>query len=125
MYPWIFAFALATSAIAHPLGNTGHLPQQTPILTSQFPLDVSQLYRKIEALYYQGRYAEAVALGEELLKKVITTFGYQSRETAITLNAIAHLQANLGNYTQAEELYQQSLAILDRIVGKITPIPPP
>lgn len=121
MYPWIFAFALATSAIAHPLGNTGHLPQQTPILTSQFPLDVSQLYRKIEALYYQGRYAEAVALGEELLKKVITTFGYQSRETAITLNAIAHLQANLGNYTQAEELYQQSLAILDRIVGENHP----
>lgn len=121
MYPWIVALALATSAITHPLGDTGHLPQQAPILTSQFPLDVSQLYRKIEALYYQGRYAEAVALGEEWLKKVIAKFGYQSRETAITLNAIGHLQANVGNYAKAEELYQQSLAILDRIVGENHP----
>ena len=66
--------------------------------------------------YEQARYAEAEKHYLAALKEA-ETFGPEDPNVAQTLNNLAKLYRTQGKYTEAEPLYQRSLAIWEKALG--------
>ena len=66
--------------------------------------------------YEQGHYAEAEQYFKAALKEA-ETFGVYDIRLATSLNNLAMLYRTLGQYAQAESLYQRSLAIWEKTRG--------
>ncbi len=64
----------------------------------------------------EGRYAEAERHWTAALKEA-ETFGEQDTRLATSLNNLALLYGNQGEYGEAEPLYQLALAILEKALG--------
>lgn len=95
------AFMLTGNGAGHALAQTN---------------DTDALDQPFRALCGQGKYAEAAA-GERLLKLIEQTFGPNHPATAATLNNIAIVYENQGQYEEALKAYTRALAIKEKALG--------
>ncbi len=65
----------------------------------------------------QGKYAEAAQIGKRMLKLL----GKEHLGTATSLNDLAGLYESMGNYQEAEPLYERSLEIYEKVLGPVHP----
>jgi tetratricopeptide (TPR) repeat protein len=70
-----------------------------------------------EALWHQGKYAEATALCEQVLEIFKITRGIEHPDVGVTANNLAMLYKAQGKYEQAELLYQRAIEIMTRSLG--------
>lgn len=77
--------------------------------------------QRMVGLVRQGKYAESVKLGEEVLETRKAILGENHSEYAASLNntAFAHQQA--GNFARAESLHKEALRLRKRILGEWHP----
>jgi tetratricopeptide (TPR) repeat protein len=61
----------------------------------------SVLNEKVEQLYKQGRYTEALPLAQQILKIIEKILGPEHSDTATGLNNLAELYKALGDYLKA------------------------
>lgn len=73
--------------------------------------------KNVLTLVQQGRYAEAIPLVEESLKKGEKDLGPEHAFTATAKEYLATLYAKLGKFAEAEPLQKQALAIRQKILG--------
>ena len=73
--------------------------------------------KQVNALYAQGRYAEAEPFARRALELAEQEFGASHPTTATKLNWLALLYQNQGRYAEAEPLYKRSLAIKEKALG--------
>jgi len=78
---------------------------------------LEELNYKIEELYKQGKYREAIPLAKEFLKIAEQTYGPDHPNVAGSLNNLAVLYEKQGRYGQAEPLNKRTLAILEKAHG--------
>ena len=79
--------------------------------------EVAALQAKIEQLYRQGKYADAVPLTQRLLVIYENLRGAEDPNFVAALNNLAFLYYYQGRYTDAEPLFKRSLAIHEKAVG--------
>ena len=75
------------------------------------------LIKKADALESAGRYKEASAIWERLVRFAEASLGPNHPNTATSLNNLALLYDNQGLYSQAEPLYKRALAIREKALG--------
>ena len=79
--------------------------------------EAKALNAKLVQLYREGRYTEAIPVGEKALAICEQALGPESPYTATSLNNLAELYKAMGEYQQALPLYQRALAICERALG--------
>jgi len=62
------------------------------------------LNEKVEQLYKQGRYTEALPLAQQILEIREKALGSDHPDTAISLNNLAGFYSSLDDYRKAEQL---------------------
>ncbi len=77
----------------------------------------SVLNEKVEQLYKQGRYTEALPLAQQILEIQKKVLGPEHPNTAQSLNNLAELYRTLGDYSKAEPFYKRALAIYEKVLG--------
>jgi CHAT domain-containing protein/tetratricopeptide (TPR) repeat protein len=70
-----------------------------------------ELDARVEQLYEQGKYNEALPVAEEALRVAEATFGAEHLNTATALSRLGWTYSALGKYDEAEPLYKRILAI--------------
>jgi CHAT domain-containing protein/Tfp pilus assembly protein PilF len=80
-----------------------------------------QRLKNVITLDKQGRYAEAIRLVEEDLKKAEKVLGPHHIFTATTKYDLATLYMKVGNYAQAETLQKQALDVRQKLLGPYHP----
>ena len=83
--------------------------------------EAEKLNQKVEQLYRQGKYSEAIPLAESALAIREKVLGKEHPDVATSLNNLAELYRLQGNYSKAEPLYLRSLAIREKVLGKEHP----
>ena len=80
-----------------------------------------ELWKKLNAeaeeLYQQEMYYEAIDQGLEALKVAEETLGPDDIKVATTLKILAQSHQNLGEYSEAEPLYNRALEIMETALG--------
>ncbi len=90
-------------------------PQQIASETvSESPKTLNQQVKKF---IQQGRYSDVIPEAERALAIREKALGPKHPDVAQSLNNLAVLYANLGDYARAEPLYQRALAIGGKTVG--------
>lgn len=79
------------------------------------------LNQKTNDLYLQGKYDQAVVVGNEALIFAERDRGPDHPDTAESLNNLAELYRVQGQYVRAEELFKRSLAINQKALGPVHP----
>jgi tetratricopeptide (TPR) repeat protein len=79
--------------------------------------DVEKLAKKVEALYQQGRYAEAIPIATQLLHVTEKSLGPDHPDTATRLSDLAELDLEIGNYVEAGPLFERALTIREKALG--------
>src|SRR5690349_11491119 len=72
---------------------------------------------RVEQLYQQGKYDEALDLARRALDLAEKEFGLDHSNTAESLNNVAVLYKSKGDYASAEPLYRRALAIREKKLG--------
>ncbi|MBW1817833.1 MAG: tetratricopeptide repeat protein, partial [Deltaproteobacteria bacterium] len=75
------------------------------------------LNREIVRMFQEGRYTEALAIGERLLPVQERALGPKHGSLAATLNNLAGLYQTMGEYAKSEPLYRRALAIKRKTLG--------
>jgi tetratricopeptide (TPR) repeat protein len=78
-------------------------------------------YRRVLALYRQGKYGEAVPLAERSAEQWKLLMGEKHPDYATDLNNLAGLYKAMGDYAKAESLYRQARDILKAALGENHP----
>lgn len=94
--------------------RTAHLPTADPGIASA-KLEMCRL------LTDRGQYAEAEALGREVLDRFREQFGEVHQKVADTLVALAHIRHDQTDFPQAESLLRQALEIVRKLTGPERP----
>src|SRR5260370_9129967 len=81
----------------------------------------AELNRRIDELYQQGKFKEAIPLAEKLVALTKQARGEDDAETAATINLLARLYERTGDYAKAEPLYKQALEIRQKVLGREHP----
>jgi tetratricopeptide (TPR) repeat protein len=79
--------------------------------------DPDLLDQQVLKLYQEGKYQEAIPIAEKLLAIRKRTLGLDHLSTVTSLNNLASLYAEMGDYTRAEPLLEQALQVLQRALG--------
>jgi tetratricopeptide (TPR) repeat protein len=79
--------------------------------------EAKRLNNQVVQLHRQGKYAEAVPLGQKALNIVEKVLGPDHPDVATSLNNLAVLYDTQRRYAQAEPLYKRSLAIEEKALG--------
>ena len=87
-----------------------------PAAHAQSP-ELRGAFERVQGLYSQGHYAEAVPVAQTAIRLAEREFGPDDPATAATLNMLALLYSAQGRYGEAEPLYQRSLAIWEKALG--------
>jgi tetratricopeptide (TPR) repeat protein len=82
---------------------------------------LAEAQRKVNALYLQGRYAEAATAGENLVALATKVHGENDVETAFFLNNLGMYYKRAGQCDKAEETYLRALQIRETKLGKDHP----
>src|SRR5216683_701800 len=90
-------------------------------LSEDIQAHIDQLNQQIAQLTEQHRYKEAIVLATSLLDFVRQSIGEQSTWFAQSLNNLALLYDDVGEYPKAEPLLEQALAIKRTILGEEHP----
>jgi CHAT domain-containing protein len=77
---------------------------------------------QVGRLYREGKYAEASALAEEVLRVRTELLGTRHPDTATSLNSLARLYELQDDYAKAEPLYVRSLEIREEVLGPQHPV---
>jgi tetratricopeptide (TPR) repeat protein len=77
----------------------------------------NELNAQVGKLYQQGKYAEAIPLGQESVRVAEATFGPEHPNVATSLSNLAILNWEQGRYADAEPLYRRALAIQEKALG--------
>ena len=93
----------------------------TLALAQAIPEDVEQLDRQATDLYAQGYLAEAIPLAEQALEIHERILGPDHADLAISLNNVAFLYHEGGEYAKAELNYQRALSIREKALGPRDP----
>lgn len=78
----------------------------------------ADLHSQGVTLERQGKHAEAVTVLEQALEHKLATIGPDSESTAMTYNALAESQIQLGQLDEAEDSVQKALQIVSRVGSK-------
>ena len=68
---------------------------------------LKELNNKVEELYKQGKYREAIPLAKEALKVAEQTFGTDHPNVAASLSWVALVYKKQGKYAKVEPLYKR------------------
>lgn len=79
--------------------------------------DVGALNKQVEQLYRQGKFKEALALGEKALSLAERVLGEEHPDTLESLHNLAFFYDDQGRLAKAEPLYQRVLAAYERVRG--------
>ena len=82
----------------------------------------AELNRRIDELYKDGKFKEAIPLAEKLVALTKQARGEEDAETAASINLLAHLYEKTGDYTTAEPLYKEALEIRQKVLGRGDPL---
>jgi CHAT domain-containing protein/Tfp pilus assembly protein PilF len=85
-------------------------------------LEASVLEAQAEDLRVRGKYDEALALNNRVLEARERLLGRDAPEVASSLNGIAMVYHDTGDYAKAESFYLQSLAIREKTLGPNDPL---
>lgn len=77
--------------------------------------EVKKLNAKIEELYKQGNYQEAIILSEKVLGIVKEVLGENHAYVATLHNNLGELYYSVGDYKKAQSFYQQALTIIKAV----------
>jgi len=80
-----------------------------------------KLSGETQALYQQGKYADALPVAQEALRVAEASFGPEHPNVAKSLNNLAALYHAQGKYAEAEEFLKRSLAIKEKALGPDDP----
>ena len=84
--------------------------------------DPDSLLNRIDNLYEQGKYKEAIPLSEQVVAIYEKSLGPEHPDTAQSLNNLASLYQRMGDYARAEPLFHRSLKIREKVLGPDHPI---
>jgi tetratricopeptide (TPR) repeat protein len=79
------------------------------------------LYNEMASLSKAGKYADAIKVGEELVKLAEKAFGPESAQYASYLDGLAYRYKDLGDYAKSEPLYKQAVEIKRKALGENDP----
>src|SRR5271165_6230530 len=82
----------------------------------------AELNRRIDELYNEGKFKEAIPLAEKLVALIKQARGEEDAETAASINLLAHLYERTGDYAGAEPLYKEALEIRQKVLGRGDPL---
>jgi CHAT domain-containing protein/Flp pilus assembly protein TadD len=97
------------------------LQWRTATSADQALAQAGQLEQKVNQLYREGRYGEAIPPAEQALGLRRQILGENHPDVAANLNDLALLYRKQSRYDEAEPLYQQSLKILQTLLGENHP----
>ena len=81
------------------------------------PAEVRAWRQKVQSLYQQGKFSEAIPLQEQVLAWTEKTYGPDHPNTATSLNNLAGLYDSQGASAKAEPLYLRALSIEEKALG--------
>jgi CHAT domain-containing protein/Flp pilus assembly protein TadD len=79
--------------------------------------NLEQLNARVQELFQEGRFSDAIPIAQESLRVAEATFGPDDAWAAFSLNNLARLYYELGRYAEAEPLYQRALRIDEKALG--------
>ncbi len=79
--------------------------------------DAAALNARVEELYQQGRYQEAIPLAERAMHLREKALGPEHADTIESLHNLASLYDFVGDFGRAEPLYQRALATREKVLG--------
>ena len=79
--------------------------------------DAVALDAKVEKLYREGKYPEAIEIAKRVLAIRERALGPEHADVRTALNNLAELYRLQGRYAEAEPLYRRSLAIREKTLG--------
>ncbi|MGH9843947.1 MAG: CHAT domain-containing tetratricopeptide repeat protein, partial [Blastocatellia bacterium] len=79
--------------------------------------DLRKMNQKVEDLFRAGKYDEAFPVAEKMQDIRLRIFGAGHPEAAQSLNDLAVLHKNTGDYAKAETFHLQALAIREKTLG--------
>jgi len=79
--------------------------------------ETAALSAKIDVLSRAGKYAEAAALAQGQLQAMQKKYGPVHRDVAAAMNNLAQLYGEQGNDADAEPLFKQAIAIMEKAAG--------
>ena len=82
----------------------------------------AELNRRIDELYNEGKFKEAIPLAEKLVALIKQQRGEDDAETAASINLLAQLYERTGDYAKAEPLYKEALEIRQKVLGREDPL---
>ena len=82
----------------------------------------AELNRRIDELYNEGKFKEAIPLAEKLVALIKQQRGEEDAETAASINLLAQLYERTGDYAKAEPLYKEALEIRQKVLGREDPL---
>ena len=82
----------------------------------------AELNRRIDELYNEGKFKEAIPLAEKLVALIKQQRGEEDAETAASINLLAQLYERTGEYAKAEPLYKEALEIRQKVLGRGDPL---
>jgi tetratricopeptide (TPR) repeat protein len=77
--------------------------------------DPSSLNRQVKQLLGQGKYQQAIPIAKRAVELAKRTWDPEDPNTAETIDNLAVLYANIGEYAEAEPLYQEALRINQKV----------
>src|SRR5271155_694106 len=83
--------------------------------------DPNALNQQVNQLIEQGKYQEAIPIGQRAVKLAKSFRGPEHPATATSLNNLAELYRVMGDYAKAEPLGQEALRIRQKVLGPEDP----
>lgn len=77
----------------------------------------NELYAEVMSLYRQGQNNEAIVIAHQVVTTAENRFGEDHPYVAISLNILAQLYFETGQYEKAEPLYKSALDIYEKTLG--------
>jgi CHAT domain-containing protein/Tfp pilus assembly protein PilF len=100
----------------------GHAQPGSAASTSQAVLDeANEFNKRIEKLYSEGKFGEAVPVAERALALREKALGSMHPDVAESLNNLAMLYKAQGAYPKSEPLYVRALGITEKVLGPMHP----
>src|SRR5260370_296754 len=83
--------------------------------------EAEQLNRKVERLFREGKYPDAVEFARQALEIRKQVQGKQHPSHTTSLNNLAEIYRAMGDYAKAEPMFRQALEIRKQVLGEQHP----
>jgi tetratricopeptide (TPR) repeat protein len=82
---------------------------------------LNALNQQVYQLIAQGKYQEAIPIAERAVELANRVYGPENLGMAQSLNNLALVYQDMGEYAKAETLYQETLRICQKLPGREHP----